>query len=360
MQSSIERIYAILLDREYQRELFGDLQGFQRRGPGFIACCPFHKDHMPTLLIYGDRPEYFCFSCSERGDWLKFMMKRYKISFKEALSRIPHASKIRPADSRKDQWEKTLSRMIFLETAMCTFITQLWSKQGEDVLHFLYKRGYSMGEVEGMSLGYYPGFTQTRQSLFPRGIDKHDLDKVFSRLWMNRTDNTGLAIPYRDTCGRLMGIIFRDISNTGHGAYKPLTDNEPLEDVPFLMYRSRGQSEIIVVEGFFDALLIDQVRLKPVIGIGTNGLTGDQIDTAVFYGTRHFILAFGSGNRQKDITREAIKKIHERSLTASILPIPPEYKDLDEFIRMTCLDYFKSLLKKVINADKWLESGLKG
>ena len=117
---------------------------------------------------------------------------------------------------------------------------------------------------------------------------------------------------------------------------------------------------IIVVEGFFDALLIDQVRLKPVIGIGTNGLTGDQIDTAVFYGTRHFILAFGSGNRQKDITREAIKKIHERSLTASILPIPPEYKDLDEFIRMTCLDHFKSLLKKVINADKWLESGLKG
>jgi DNA primase len=353
-------MYAILLDQEYQRELFGDLPGFQRRGPGFIACCPFHKEHMPTLLIYGDRPEYFCFSCSERGDWLKFMMQRYKIPFEEALSRIPHISKIRPDDFRKGQWEKTLSRMIFLETAMCTFITQLWSKQGEDVLHFLFKRGYAMGEVEGMSLGYYPGFTQTRQSLLSQGIAKHDLDTVFSGLWKNRTDNAGLAIPYRDTCGRLMGIIFRDISNTGHGAYKPLTDNEPLEDVPFLMYRSRGQREIIVVEGFFDALLIDQVRLKPVIGIGTNGLTGEQIDTAVFYGTRHFILAFGSGSRQKDITRETIKKIHERSLTASIVPIPPEYKDLDEFIRMTCLDHFKALLKKIINADTWLESGLKG
>ena len=360
MQSSIERMYAKLLDQEYQRELFGDLPGFQRKGPGFIACCPFHKDHMPTFLIYSDRPEYFCFSCSERGDWLKFMMQRYNIPFEEALSRIPHTFEIRPADTQIDQWEKALSRTIFLETAMCTFITQLWSKQGEDVLHFLYKRGYAMGEVEGMSLGYYPGFTQTRQILLSQGIDEHDLESVFLGLWKDRRDNAGLAIPYRDTCGRLMGIIFRDMSNTGHGSYKPLTNNEPLQDVPFLMYRSRGQSDVIVVEGLFDAMLLDQVRLKPVIGIGARGLTGDQIDTAHYYGTRHFILAFGNGSRQKELTRDAIKQIHERSLTASILPIPPEYKDLDEFIRMTCLDHFKVLLKKGIDADKWLESGLKG
>jgi DNA primase len=122
------------------------------------------------------------------------------------------------------------------------------------------------------------------------------------------------------------------------------------------MYRSQCQKEVIVVEGFFDALLLDQARLKPVIGIGDGGLKAGQIKTAAFLGTRHFILAFGSSERQIDATRAALRLIDTLELSASVLPIPAEYKDLDDFIRMNCLDHFKSLLKKVVGSEDWLAS----
>ena len=66
-------------------------------------------------------------------------------------------------------------------------------------------------------------------------------------------------------------LIHKDVRTNGSASYSLLTDFSCLDDIPFLMYRSRGQEEVIVVEGFFDALLLDQARLKPVIGIGNAG-----------------------------------------------------------------------------------------
>ncbi len=360
MLSSIEKVYATLINREYQQTLFGGLGLFHRKGTGFISCCPFHKDPLPTLLIYGDRPECFCFACSNRGDWIKYLKQAEGLSFHDALGTLERACDISIRDYSEEQWETELFRTKILEFAMDLCITQLWSKQGEEALHYLYNRGYSMSEVEGMSLGYYPGFTKTMQGLLNQGFNQGHLEITLSRLWKINTDSPGLAIPYRDAAGRLMGIIHKDVGTDGSASYRLLTDFSCLYDIPFLMYRSRGQEEVIVVEGFFDALLLDQARLKPVVGIGNAGMKAGQIQTAAFLGTRHFILALGSSEQQVDATRAAISLINELELTASVLPIPTGYKDLDEFIRKNCLDHFKSLLKKAENSESWLANNMRG
>jgi hypothetical protein len=217
-----------------------------------------------------------------------------------------------------------------------------------------------MAEVEGMSLGYYPGFTKTRQSLLKQGFNQGHLEATLSRICKSNPDSPGLAIPYRDASGRLMGLIHKDVTTNGSASYCLLTDFSCLDDIPFLMYRSRDQEEVIVVGGFFDALLLDQARLKPVIGIGNEGVKAGQIETAALLGTRHFILALGSSERQIDATRAAINLINKLGLTASVLPIPTDYRDLDEYIRMNCLDHFKTLLKKAASSEDWLASHMCG
>jgi DNA primase len=356
MLSSIEKVYATLINTEYQQTLFSGLGLFQRKGTGFISCCPFHKDPLATFLIYGDRPEYFCFACSDRGDWIKYLRQKEGLSFQDALNTLERASDISIRDYSEEQWEIELFRTKILESAMDLFITQLWSKPGEEVLHYLYTRGYAMAEIEGMSLGYNPGFTKTMQGLLKQGFNQGHLDTTLSGLWKSNPDSPGLAIPFRDASGRLMGLIHKDIRTNGSSSYCLLTDFSCLDDIPFLMYRSRGQEEVIVVEGFFDALILDQARLKPVIGIGIGGMKAGQIQTAAFLGTRRFILALGSSELQIDATRAAISLIKKLELTASVLPIPTDYKDLDEFIRMNCLDHFKTLLKKAQSSENWLAS----
>lgn len=340
MSSPIETVYASLLDREYQREIFGDLPGLQRKGTGYIARCPFHHDVMPTFIIPGDRPEFFCFACSLRGDWIQYLREHDGVSFSDAVTRLARASGHEPSEYTEPRWEEERARTAYLESFMSACIADLWSEPGRDVLHYLYARGYATGEVEGMGLGFFPG----RAAM-------HDAPH-----FMEQIRGAGLVIPYRDASGRLMGLMYKDTAMAGPLSYAPLTDLGALSDVPFLLCRSRGQREVIVVEGLFDALLLDQIRLRPVIGVGRAGLSEEMLLTAASFGCRHFILARRNDERQTDCTVSAIKLIMDHGLAVSILPVPTPHTDIDEFVRKTCIDQYRALLKKTIPGRKWMEA----
>jgi DNA primase len=354
MPSILERIYADLLDADFQQELFGGLEGFARKGTGYIARCPFHEDESSTLVISGHRPEYFCFVCSRRGDWISFLRAMEGMSFTEALERLARAARITPADCSEADWETELLFSLALETLMGTFITELWSKPGEEALHYLFSRGYATGEVEGMALGYYPGFDRAMEILSQQGLPPGQVESVRTRLWRDTGKAPGVAIPYRDASGRIFGLFFKDIRSEGPDSYRALTDPALVEHIPFLIHRARRQATIMVVEGMFDALLLDQVRLKPAIGIGAGGFTREKIEAAASFGACHFILALGNGRQRKESTRSAIDALRERRLKASVLPLPGKYHDIDAFIRMTCLDHFRALLRKTVPAETWL------
>jgi DNA primase len=352
MNPSIEKIYATLIDKEYQRTLFGDLPLFQRKGNGFVACCPFHHDTLPTLLIYGDRPEYFCFACSSRGDWIRYVMKKEGISFHDAVKAFEHAAVFAPDEYQEDKWEGDFARTMLLEAAMDLFIMNLWSKPGEEALHYLYNRGYAMGEVKGMALGFYPGPAYTQQELMKQGFAPGLLESFFPVQGGVHPDAPGIVIPYRDASGRLVEMVHKDMRTQGASSYRFMTGCTSMDDIPFLLYRSRGQHEVLVVQGFFDALLIDQARLKPVIGTGAGGMNPAQIAAAAFFGTRHFIMAQGGDEHQSRKIHDAVNEIMKAGFMASVLPIPSKYKDLDEYMRMTCLDHFRALFKKAVPAQR--------
>ncbi|HQI80365.1 MAG TPA: hypothetical protein PLR71_02295, partial [Deltaproteobacteria bacterium] len=149
-------------------------------------------------------------------------------------------------------------------------------------------------------------------------------------------------------------VFCKDIRSEGPESYRALTDPALVEDIPFLLHRVRRQPTIMVVEGLFDALLLDQLRLKPVIGIGAGGFSTGKIEAAACFGARHFILALGNGRQRKESTRSAIVALTEKGLQASVLPLPDKYNDIDAFIRSTCLDHFSVLLRKAVPAETWL------
>ena len=358
MFTDIERIYSALLDKTYQRTLFGDLKGFGEKDNSFIACCPFHKDESPTMVIYGDRPEYFCFVCSARGDWLQYMQLKEGMSFSYALEALSDASGISVKQYDKSRWDEELIRSVILEHALSYFNARLFSPEGQEVLHYLYKRGYTMSEVEGSSLGYFDGYSTLLEYLLSQGFEQETLREVLDVIWNRDVENCPLVIPYRDACGRLMGLYGRDITLSGEDAYRPLTDIAALKDVPFLMYRSRGAEELILVEGLFDALLIDQIALKPVVATGKGGLSRGMLDTIVSCGTKECILAYGSGEMQKKATIDAAELILSRGLGVSVLPIEKKYSDMDEFIRSTSLSQYKKLLARAQGIQEWKEKNL--
>lgn len=51
----------------------------------YKACCPFHSETHPSLVLYEDTDSYYCFGCHASGDIVQYVAERNGISRKEAI-----------------------------------------------------------------------------------------------------------------------------------------------------------------------------------------------------------------------------------------------------------------------------------
>ncbi len=342
-QSNIERLYSRLLHINYQEKIFGALKGFERKSEGYIAFCPFHNDAMPTLIVKSESPRYFCFACGAHGDWVDYLMRYKAMSSSEALKSLARVANVRGIVS-ENQWKIETMRSGLLETAMTVFTTMLFSDEGKAALMYLNNRGYMGEEIEHMGLGLFPGYNETLEVLDKNYPGENAADDVFA------ADNNRqmLAIPYRDACGRLMGIYGKAFDSEPEG-YVPLTSMKYLKDTPLLMYKSTDCEQLVVVEGFFDAMLSDCIGIRGVIGVGKDGLTAGLLKTSAGFGAKKIILALSG--REK--TKRAIHLIGRTGLETRIVRLPEMYEDVDAYIRDTCINRFGKLVDKALRPEEW-------
>jgi len=165
MHNDIESLYATLLDRNFQVALFGDLEGFQNASGGYSACCPFHAENIPTMLIHASRPGYFCFVCGARGDWIEYLLRRKAdMIFSEALGRLEAEASVKILTDEAT-WREELLYSELLEAVQGASIAELWSENGLEARAYLADRGYTQEEIEGMALGVVPSAQSLTENL---------------------------------------------------------------------------------------------------------------------------------------------------------------------------------------------------
>lgn len=342
MRPDIEHIYAKLLDQKYQKNLFGDLPGFASRDDGYIASCPFHEGAEPTLLIHAERPEYFCFVCSARGDWLEYMQQIKKMDFNAALLELAGRSGITVRkEYTLENWKRDHLQTQLLEQAMTFCKTMLWSSKDNEALKFLTNRGYTKDEIEGMELGYNDGYDNLCEFLKQQGFTQYAVQAVLRDI----SPKYKILIPYRDTCGRIAGIAARDISNEGEAAYIFLCGESETRDIPFLMHKARGCETLVIVQGFLDALLADQAGVQGVVGIERCGLTKECLDSILSYHTTEILLAFNNDPSGKKAAIYAQTLLLDRGMRSTIIDLPGSYHDVDEYLRNACIMEFGRLIE---------------
>ena len=52
-----------------------------RKGRNYVAQCPFHDDHDPSMSVNADKQIFKCFVCGTGGNVFGFVQKYEKISF---------------------------------------------------------------------------------------------------------------------------------------------------------------------------------------------------------------------------------------------------------------------------------------
>ena len=66
-------------------DIISDYLALQPKGKNYVALCPFHNDHSPSLVVSKERQIFNCFTCRTGGNVFSFVMKYENVSFIEAI-----------------------------------------------------------------------------------------------------------------------------------------------------------------------------------------------------------------------------------------------------------------------------------
>jgi DNA primase catalytic core len=345
----IDQIESTLLARNYQTELFGDLNQFKQEGGQYKACCPFHNDNNPSFSISADDPVWHCHGCGEEGSWIQYLEKRNGLTTYQAIEFLAKAAGITKQENGMTN---------ITETAMKYFQEQL--EHSASSIAYLKDRGFTEDEFHEIGVGHNPGYQVTLNHLLNEGFSQEEIDTSLAHL--KGLDDYEIAIPYYDPEGNLKSIWGRYIPYAGSNPfsnkskYLPFT-NPAHKDTLFNLHNVAGKDSVVLVEGFFDALLAYQRGINAVAVIGSS-ITQKQIDNTK--GIEHMILAFDDDEAGITGMEKAVNRLMKSGITSSVIEYPAQFKtshlgikDPADWISRKGVESFRPAMNQAENGIDW-------
>jgi len=79
----------LVRERSVIDEVVGEYLQLRNAGGGSLkGLCPFHDEKTPSFNVTPARGLWYCFSCSEGGDVIKFVQQIDNLNFAEAVERL--------------------------------------------------------------------------------------------------------------------------------------------------------------------------------------------------------------------------------------------------------------------------------
>ena len=224
----------------------------QQRGDRFVACCPFHEEQHPSLVVYPSTRSFFCFGCRASGDVIDFVRRKEKVGFRRALELLGEAAPPGvPANGDTDRSGPAESPLTIDDRLILSAACDLYHEallRTERALRYLESRGIGLSVVQQCRLGYSDG-----QALKPF-LRRHrfSLRRAAEMGLLRKDGNEALAgrvvIPELrgGQCAWMVGRARseRRLKYLGLSLPKPILGYE----------RVRGHSRVFVTEGAFDYL----------------------------------------------------------------------------------------------------------
>ena len=208
---------ALVRERSAIDEVVSEYLQLRSAGGGSLkGLCPFHDEKTPSFNVTPARGLWYCFSCTEGGDVIKFVEKIDNLGFTEAVERLANRAGIELRYEQgghiPGQEQSQRRRLLAAHKAAAEFYAeQLSSPAAVAGRDFLSARGFEQADAEKFGIGYAPAEWETlTRHLRGRGFTEAELlagglasqgrrgliDKFRGRLMWPIADLTGDVIAF--------------------------------------------------------------------------------------------------------------------------------------------------------------------
>jgi DNA primase len=324
----------------------------RKQGANFVALCPFHKEKTPSFVVSPTKQIFHCFGCGASGDVIKFLMMIENLDFKNAALQLAKEAGIETPSFKfapsKDSEKDEITRF---NEELCLFFQ---NNLDNEVLSYLKNRGLKEHTIKafkiGMSTVYYEEFLK---DITEKGF-KED---VLLKSGAFRRNEKGKFIPYFRN--RLMFPIF-DMENKIVGFSGRSMDEETpkylntpdtlifkkgsmLYALNFTKNKIREQKSSIVVEGYFDAIVLFQEGVENVVCSMGTSFTEEQAKLLARFAEKIYFF-FDSDLGGRTGAERAIETCGKYDIQPLIV-ISPLEKDPDEIVLEKGKQGIESLIK---------------
>ena len=272
-------------------EVIGHYLPVNKKGKSYVALCPFHDDHSPSMSISPDRQIYKCFVCGAGGNVFTFVQNFEKVSFPEAVAEVArlvgYPLSVDPAAQKKpeDPHRETLYRI--LDETIRYSMYQMNTEEGKQYRDYLEQRGLDQKTREQFQIGWLPARDQLYRFLHAKGYSDSDLVSVN----VVRTSPGGLhdvfsdriTFPVHDPQGRPIGFSARTIDRNTPSKYRNTNDTELFRkgDLVYNYHRARGparrEGQMIICEGVTDVIAFWRAGIENCVCTLGTSCTEQQI-----------------------------------------------------------------------------------
>jgi DNA primase len=278
-------------------ELVSARTELRRAGPArYEGLCPFHDERTPSFGIDPTQKVYYCFGCQASGDLFTFVQETEGVDFKGALELLAERYGVElqreEEDPREAERRRRRERLLeLLDRTTAYYERYLWeSDEAARAREYLSGRGLGEEILREFRVGYAPsawdrvltasrrgGFSE--QELYATGLAQRSKEngRPYDRF------RSRIMFPLTDIRGKVLGFGARAMREEQRPKYLNTSDNDVyhkglhLYGADLARAHAAKAGQVIVCEGYTDAIALHQAGMRNAVSLMGTALTGGQV-----------------------------------------------------------------------------------
>lgn len=337
---------------------------WKSRGKKWQGGCPFHESKSGSSFSVDETSlRWHCAGCQTGGGPLHYLHRLNGKSgspkgqdFVDLVRELADLVGLSLPKKEYNEEERETVRLLeskrsILEVIISKAEEDLWrTPEGEAARAYLTgPRGFTDEDIRSLRLGYYSSTNAHREALRKAGVSTEDMEKT-AVLWEKLEGY--ILIPWLDARGRPLTLYgrWREEAPPGDRPKTIALPGEGSKSSPLYFDRARtaGLSEVILVEGVFDAALLQARGDHRVVASVAATASKLQVDTLVREKVRTVYIC-GDPDKGGDTgTLSNIKNLEAAGISTYVVPRLPDRLDPDQFLLRDGMDAWRERVSRSV------------